>query len=111
MSAPIPTIGEIRQFYCQCIESSRAEKYRDSTSRTEERTFTERKTADKTEWIIKAHHKGDFSRGAGLFSSGIAMSYWEYFWECLNCHKRTVIGVWDSDGANYGDGSHIAYKR
>ena len=101
----IPVIGSTQNFYCDCIQKEKKESFRDRDYSTEERTFTERGQLTAA-WICKARHKKSWTQSTGVFSSR-QISTWLYYWECLNCGKKRNIGVWDSDGANYGDGDHL----
>ena len=38
----------------------------------------------------------------GIFSS-VEVVLFKYYWECMNCGKKTDIGVWDNFGRSYGD--------
>lgn len=95
MSAPI--VGEYKQLYRSCLERTRKETYRDTSYRTEKRSVSER-GPQSTTWVSKCRKFKDI----GLFTTA-----WMYYWECMNCGKKTDIGVWDNKGSSYGDGKHL----
>lgn|GEM_PF-6347599 len=97
----IPEIGSIQNFYCDCLGSERKESYRDSYSRSEERTVKQNGPLS-TAWVCKARFLKQIS--TGVFSTA---STWMYYLQCMNCGKTRDIGVWDSNGNNYGDGRHL----
>ncbi len=100
-----PTTGEVQHFYCDCLVKKRQESFSDKDYRKEERTLTER-TTGTTAWICKCRKYKSFRRSKCLFSSEWVTT-WQYWWECMNCGKQRVIGVWDSEGGSYGDGHHL----
>lgn len=100
----IPVLGEIKNFYCQCIEKSKSEYTQDRYGVTQHNIAIP--TPSSTSWICKCKQKKSWKENTGLFSSTWITAF-EYYWECMNCGKKTSIGVWGSNGSSYGDGNHL----
>lgn len=89
MYEPKPRVGETMPSYCDC-----ANRARDAS----QPVLTE---PVQTTWICKASFKLHLSRTTKAF---------DYYWECTNCGKQRMIGVWgDGIGSDtyYGDGSQL----
>lgn len=100
-----PTQGEVRNFYCKCIEKTRSEFERDRLGLLKEHNISV-PTPSATSWICKCRKYKSWKQSTGLFSS-IYITAFEYYWECMNCGKKTIIGVWGNNGVSYGDGRHL----
>src|ERR1035437_7349658 len=97
----VPTQGEIRLIYCDCLHKKQVDSFKSSQQGTSERIVTDNSTGT-TSWICKCKYVRSFSRKTGFFSSEV-VGIWQYFWECMNCGKTRVIGNWDGDGNGHGN--------
>ena len=83
MSVPIP--GSSIVAYCDC-----ANKKRDESNPVVAAPVN-------TTWTCKCEYLDKVS--TRIFSS---IARFQYYWVCLNCGKKRLIGVWDTDGSYYG---------
>jgi len=81
----MPVTGSTIRAYCDC-----ANKKRDESSPVIA-------GAIETTWICKSEYKDTVK--SGVFSS---IGRYRYYWECLNCGKKRLIGIWDNEGNCWG---------
>ena len=100
----IPVIGDIRNFYCKCIEKKisefKSEFKQDNSGLTQHHVATP--SPSTTSWICKCKRGKSWEVSTGIFSSK-TITQFQYYWECMNCGKKTSIGIWDNEGNSYGD--------
>lgn len=63
----VPSVGQTMSSYCECANKERGY------------------SAIQTTWVCKAERRGSILR----------MNIFEYYWECLNCGKKRIIGTWE----------------
>ena len=81
-----PTTGATMRAYCDCANKKRDESAPVIAAPVE------------TTWVCRTEFRDNIK--TGLFSSA---GRFRYFWQCLNCSKRQLIGTWDSNGLGYGE--------